>query len=205
MDEIVLNSGSKAERIVFLFHGYGADNENMRSVGEVFLRAFPETEIHIPNGIEEVNGGSGRQWFFLEGNDVEVWKHSCNEKSEVITDYVFGVLADKGLTCKDAVFAGFSQGAMLSLNMGFKLDAAGIISFSGMLLGSDKIIFEKLQTKVFLAHGRQDSVVPFECFKETEKFLKEVGVCVESAVSPSADHMIDNYLLTRALDFLKGL
>jgi predicted esterase len=62
-----------------------------------------------------------------------------------------------------------------------------------------------LQTKVFLAHGKQDSVIPFECFKETENFLKEVGVYVESAVSPSADHMIDNYLMTQALDFLKRL
>jgi phospholipase/carboxylesterase len=178
----------------------------MRMVGETFLRVFPKMEIHIPNGVEKIENSCGRKWFFLEGNDFKAQVRSCDEKSVEIIDYISSVLSDKGFSCKDTVLAGFSQGAMLSLSLGFKLGVAGVISFSGMFIGySEDITLETSKTKVFLAHGRQDEVVPFECFEDTEKALKKSGAYVETAVSPSVGHMIDNYLMTQALDFLKRL
>ncbi|MDR1235596.1 MAG: dienelactone hydrolase family protein [Holosporaceae bacterium] len=206
MKEIILNSTPEADRVLFIFHGYGADAENLKSVGEIFGDNFPKTEIHIPDGPEKCREcATGRQWFDLAGDDVNVWNRSCVKDSSMITEYVDSVLSKKNLSYSDAVFSGFSQGAMLSLYLGLKHNVKGIISFSGILLCAEEIKHSSASSKVLLAHGEQDAVIPFESLKITEEALKHIGVDVETAVSPGIGHAIDNYLLTRAVDFLKRL
>ncbi|MDR1334644.1 MAG: hypothetical protein LBJ71_05490, partial [Holosporaceae bacterium] len=109
IEEIVLNSTEEAEKVLFIFHGYGADNENMRPLGEVFASVFPKMEIHIPNAPEDCEENSGRQWFSLKENDMEIWRQSCSEKIPEIMEYITGVLEKKKLSPKEAVVAGFSQ------------------------------------------------------------------------------------------------
>jgi predicted esterase len=89
-----------------------------------------------------------------------------------------------------------------------KCSAAGVVSFSGMLLYPDDDISDNSdnsEIKIFLAHGEKDSVIPIECFTMTEEALKNLGAGVESALSPDLEHGIDDYLMRRAVDFLKRL
>ncbi|MDR2781828.1 MAG: dienelactone hydrolase family protein [Holosporaceae bacterium] len=203
MEEIILNSSSDARRIIFIFHGYGADNENMRSIGNVFADAFPQTEIRIPNGLEKCCEGCGYQWFKLEGEDTKLWDDDFIINSPKIVEYVDSVLSQKNLPYKEVIFSGFSQGGMVALSLGLQYEVKGVVSFSGILLNFQKIA--SCATKVMLAHGQEDLVIPFETLEITEKALKNIGIYVETAVSQNIGHSIDNYLMTQSVDFLERL
>jgi phospholipase/carboxylesterase len=204
MDEIVLGAQENAGKLVFIFHGYGADKNDLRPVGEEFLSALPEAEIHLPNGIEACDEGSGRQWFALGGTDVSHWGGAFSENSAKIMSYVESIMEKKNLEYKDVIFAGFSQGAMMSLSLGLKYGVQAVVAFSGLLLDQEFCVNAR-NTKVLLTHGAEDTVIPFSTMTLTEEALKNSGIDVKTAVSPNLSHGIDHYLLTKAVDFLKGL
>jgi phospholipase/carboxylesterase len=204
MDEIVLAARSSVKKVVFLFHGYGADKNDLRPVGEQFSKVLPEAEIHLPNGIEKCDEGMGRQWFALDGEDVNLWKQAFVENFPKISSYVDTVIKERNLTYGDVVFSGFSQGAMLALSLGLKFKAKAVVAFSGLLLDS-QVSVDCRDTKILLTHGEKDNVIPIEAMKLTEEALNGCGISVETAVNPNLAHGIDDYLLNRAIDFLKRL
>ncbi|MDR0968610.1 MAG: dienelactone hydrolase family protein [Holosporaceae bacterium] len=204
MDEIVLEAKSSVDKLIFLFHGYGADKNDLVPIGEMFAAALPKAEVRLPNGIEKCDEGFGRQWFALEGEDVAKWMEAYLKNSAKIISYIDSVVSEKKLSYKDVIFAGFSQGAMLSLSLGLKLGAKAAISFSGLLIDPETLK-DYQGTKILLAHGMKDDVIPFKAMQMTESALKEAGVDFETAVSPNLGHAIDDYLSDRAVDFLKKL
>ena len=204
MDEIVLAARSSVKKVIFLFHGYGADKNDLCPIGERFSEIFPDAEIHLPNGIEECNGGIGRQWFALDGNDVNLWKQAFVGSLPKISSYVDTIIEERDLTYEDVIFSGFSQGAMLSLSLGLKYKAKAVVAFSGLLLDPE-ICANYCSTKILLTHGGEDNIIPMDVMKLTIETLKGCGISVEIAVNPNLAHGIDGYLLNRAIDFLKRL
>jgi phospholipase/carboxylesterase len=204
MDEIVLAAKSKAEKLIFVFHGYGADKTNLRSIGEEFANVLPNAEVRLPNGIEPCDEGFGRQWFALKGDDITAWKKAFLKNESKIISYVDSVIVEKNLRYKDVIFAGFSQGAMLSISLALKLEAKAAVAFSGLLLNPE-LCENYRDSKIFLAHGEADDVVPFEAMGLTKKAFDAAGISCETAASPNLGHSIDDYLLSRAVDFLKKL
>ena len=205
MDEIILKSHSEEVRqLVFIFHGYGSNKDDLVTVGEAFSKVSPDSEIHLPNGIEKCDEGVGYQWFPLVGEDIKQWDRAFEEKAGKLISYIDGVLADKKLKYENVVLAGFSQGAMLSLSLGLQLGVKAVIAFSGLLLSPERCIRKK-NTKVLLTHGIQDDVIPISAMHLTESALKNSGIEVRTAVSANLGHGIDDYILSRSVDFLKSL
>ncbi|MDR1982334.1 MAG: dienelactone hydrolase family protein [Holosporaceae bacterium] len=204
MDEIVLKAHSTLTRCVFIFHGYGADNNDLRPVGEEFAKALPGAEIHLPNGIESCDDGFGRQWFSLKNNDIKIWEQAFEKNTPPIVSHIEAVISQKNLEYKNVIFAGFSQGAMLSLSLGLKYEVEAVIAFSGLLLSPNECVHRK-NTKILLTHGGEDTVIPISAMTLTQEALMGVGIDVKTAISPKLSHGIDNYLLGQAIDFLKML
>ena len=204
MDEVVLKSKSETRQLIFIFHGYGSNKDDLVSVGEAFATVRPEAEIHLPNGFEKCDDSLGYRWFPLVGEDIKHWEKAFEEKADKIISYIDGVIAEKNLSYKNVILAGFSQGAMLSLSLGLMLDVQAVIAFSGLML-NPAICARKKNTKVLLAHGVQDDVIPISAMHWTENALKNSGIEVRTAVSANLAHGIDDYILARAVDFLKSL
>jgi phospholipase/carboxylesterase len=207
MDEIVLSAQPTADGLVFIFHGYGADKDDMRHVGKEFSKALPTVEIHLPNGIEECDEGFGRQWFPLEGNDIEVWKSAFAKNSEKIMSRIDSIVSEKKLSYGEIILAGFSQGAMLSLSLGLKYGVKAVVAFSGLLLNPEFCAGKNgcCSTKILLTHGGKDEVIPIRAAMLTEEALRKANLSVRTAISPNLSHGIDDYLLNQAVDFLKEL
>ena len=72
-----------------------------------------------------------------------------------------------GVPTEKIVLAGFSQGAVIALTTGLRYSKslAGILSLSGYLPNADKLIAEasaaNFITPIFVAHGTEDTVVPY--------------------------------------------
>jgi len=205
MNEIVLSAPTRFPKILlFLFHGYGKSKENFASVAKEILKARPDMEIHIPDGVEECTEDNGREWFEFNGENVSVWEKDFLKKSPQVIEYIDKILEEKKLKYSNVVLAGFSQGAMVSLGIGLKLGVGGVISFSGLML-DPKSCVGKINTKVLLLHGGADDVIPIEAMKLTERVLNNAGVPVKSEIKPTLKHEIDREQIAKAMDFLKTL
>lgn len=205
MNEIVLASAVKpAKWILFLFHGYGKNKENFNPIGRELVHSRSDIEVHIPDGVAPCAEGSGREWFEFNGENVSIWEDDYLKTSGEIKTYIDEVLKSKQLTYENAIFAGFSQGAMVSLGLGLKLGVAGVVALSGLLLDAKSCI-GKTHTKVLLLHGAADDVIPVEAMKLTERVLTNAGVPVKSEIYPTLKHEIDRKVLSKAADFLKSL
>lgn len=205
MDEIVIKSKREIKNLIFIFHGYGADKNDLKSIGEEFAKVCSDAEIHIPNGLDVCAAGCGRQWFALNGLDFDGWGRELDKNTASILQYIKSVMQEKNLQFNDVILCGFSQGAMISLNLGLQNDVKGVIAFSGMLLNPESYINKHIKTKVLLTHGKLDNVIPIDAMSLTESALKNLKIEVKAVISETLYHGIDSYVLHEAVDFLKNL
>ena len=205
MNELVIPSKVETKNLIFLFHGYGSNKENLWSVGERFSKTLPTAEIHLANGIEHCpETYNGYKWFSMNSNDVKDWEYEFERNAPRIMTYIDSIKNSKNLNYKDMILSGFSQGAMLSLSLGIRNNVKAVVAFSGLLL-SPEISLRKANTKVLLAHGTNDSVIPISAVDLTKRVLEKFNIDTKTAIAPELDHAINEYLLYQAVDFLRGL
>ena len=113
-------------------------------------------------------------------------------------------LARTGLGPADLALVGFSQGAMMALHTGLRgpVAPASIVSFSGMLLGTDRLDSIAAKPQVFLAHGDRDEIVPFKAMGLTKAALESVQINVTGYVEQGMAHGIDGEATWLAGEFL---
>ena len=77
------------------------------------------------------------------------------------------------------VISGFSQGGMMSLDIGFRTERslAGIVVMSGALYEDDlPDLRARKHQRVLLAHGTVDDVIPVVAARRTRMVLEEHGI-----------------------------
>ena len=88
---------------------------------------------------------------------------------------------DAGIDTERIVLAGFSQGGVIGLRTGllFERPLAGILALSTYLPLPDATRDEahpaNQSTSIFMAHGRQDPLIPIEAAKDSSNFLSALG------------------------------
>ncbi len=205
MDELVIPSKKETRNLIFLFHGYGSNRDNLQIVGEKFAEALPSAEVHLANGIEHCpETYDGYKWFSMNSNDIKDWETEFAKNVPQIMGYVDSVKNSKNLSYRDIIFSGFSQGAMLSLSLGIQNNVKAVIAFSGLLL-SPETTLKNVDTKVLLAHGTADSVIHVSAVDMTKQALEKFNIDTKTAIAPGLDHAINQYLLDEAVDFLRSL
>jgi predicted esterase len=50
LEEIVVDTDNPVRKIMFVFHGYGADNENIAQVGVEISKGRPDIEVYVQIG-----------------------------------------------------------------------------------------------------------------------------------------------------------
>lgn len=205
MEEVVIKSRKKTEEIIFIFHKYGSSKEKFSVIGRSLSKKFDNAEIHIPDGPQACDEGSGRQWFPFISEDSSVWKNSYYEVAPILEAYIENVVKESNLKYDDVILTGFSQGAMVSLMLGLKLGAKAVVAFSGQLLDANIAISNNNIPKILLVHGEKDTVVPISEMHSTQKILKGKNIKAETFVSESAMHSIDIDMFKAGINFLKNL
>jgi phospholipase/carboxylesterase len=187
-------SARPARQLVVLLHGYGADGDDLIPLGEAWRAALPDAAFVAPNGPEPcAEFPIGRQWFPLSLRDAAEIRAGLAAASPVLTAFLDDRLRALGLGDSDLVLAGFSQGAMLALEVGLKRAGpiAGIIGFSG-LLASPPAPGEGPFPPVLLGHGIEDPLIPAAATGAARSALAAAGVTVEAHLRPGLGHGIDS-------------
>jgi phospholipase/carboxylesterase len=202
-------SGGAARQLVVFLHGYGADGNDLISLGQHWRGLLPDAAFVSPHAPEPCAGNpfGGRQWFELTFRDPgERWRGVCHA-APALNAFLDSELASLGLADDALALVGFSQGTMMALHVGFRRPRAmaAIVGFSGLLAGPEHLGRDIVsRPPVLLVHGDRDDVIPVEALGQARNVLGGVDVPLEWHVCPGLPHGIDGDGLSLAGNFLLG-
>lgn len=207
---IAPRSGTAKQLVVFL-HGYGADGNDLISLGREWQSLLPDAAFVSPNAPEPVPGHMGRQWFGLTFRDPDERWRGVVKARPVLDEFLDAELAKNNLPPSALALVGFSQGTMMALHVGLRRKAlAAIVGYSGVLVtpsnqeGAAKAAEEiSVKPPVLLVHGDQDDVIPPQALFLTAQGLGGMGLTAEWHLSQGIGHGIDGDGLKLGGAFLK--
>ena len=158
--------------IVIMMHGYGASMYDLVTIAKEvndkeYIYIFPNAPIEMDVGFYQ----KGYAWFPIETNNYI-------ESSDLLQETMDEII--KSYKHNKIYIGGFSQGGMMALH-------AGLFSkknYSGAIILSSKIIDDKSiknfiknpeKTKVFISHGRFDSVIDINEGRKIKHTLEKQG------------------------------
>lgn len=199
--------GAKPRRLVVLLHGLGADGNDLIGLAPYWAPLLPETEFVSPDAPFPCDMAPyGRQWFSFQDQSPVAVLAGIRAAATMLDAFLDEALAARGLDERDLALVGFSQGTMMSLYVGLRRPnaVAGIVGFSGALVGTDTLGEEiRSRPPVLLVHGDADEVVPFAALAAAAKNLRAAGVPVEELICRGVGHSIDEAGLRRGGAFLR--
>jgi phospholipase/carboxylesterase len=199
----VAPSESPADTTLIMLHGYGASAADIEPVARALAAARPRLAVLVPDGCDAEGTSGGRQWWgFRRGADPDRAAH-LKTAAVRVSRFVDAELRRRGLPRDRVVWAGFSQGAMLSQWMAVHATPRplAVVSFSGRF-DDDSPIEAPVATPVLLIHGGRDTVIPFAETERAEQALVARGARVERVDRPAMGHSIDRESLAAAVAFL---
>lgn len=202
-------TGSAKQAVIFL-HGYGANGADLIGLAEPLAPHMPGTVFFAPDAPEQnAINPAGRQWFplpWLDGSDPAEAEAGMQRAADDLEAYLEEVLEEEGLTPDRVVLFGFSQGSMMTLQVGLrrKEPFAGLVCFSGRLLNPELLEDEiRSRPPVLLVHGDLDDVVPPQSMPEAAQALQALGLDVYAHVMKGTGHGIAPDGLSVALAFMR--
>jgi phospholipase/carboxylesterase len=201
-------SGMEPKQVVVLLHGYGSDGADLIGLAPHWQDILPDALFVSPDAHEPCQGNPfGYQWFALDYDTDRVAsrQQGLPAARPVLVKFLEDLWAQTGLSARDTILAGFSQGAMMALHVGLSLaePPMGIIAFSGALLVPQGFgQAGAAMPSVCIVHGDMDTVVAPELGAEAYAALQAAGADVRYHVSQGVGHGISPDGLAFATAFI---
>ena len=205
--KIIKPESNNIKNAVILLHGYGGDGNDISAVIINWKRFLPETIFLCPNGHEvcPINP-NGFQWFDLEKDNSLYILEETIKAEKKLNFFINEIKAEFKLNNSEICISGFSQGCMMSINLGLIAEENFncIVGFSGKIIDKENISKRiKSKTKMLLIHGDQDIVVPPNSLLEAKDFLIRHKVNVETKMIINCGHHIPIEASSFALNYIK--
>ena len=193
---------------VILLHGYGGDGKDISMLTLNWKRFLPNTIFLCPNGHEkcEINP-TGYQWFDLTRDNPDYILEQSKKAEMKIKQFIKEVKNEYGLKNSQICLSGFSQGCMMSINLGITSsdNYNCIIGFSGKIINPEDLSKRKTSsTKMLLIHGDKDTIVSPTFLLEAKDFLIRNDIEVETKLIKNCDHQIPVEASSVALNYIKN-
>ena len=191
---------------IILLHGYGGDGEDISMLALNWKRYMPNTVFICPNGHEPCAiNPTGYQWFDLTKEDSEYILDQSIKAENVLKKFISEVKKEFKLFNNQICLLGFSQGCMMSLNIGLTTEEqfSCIVGFSGKIINQEDLKNRiKNNTETILIHGEADQIVPSTHLLEAKDFLIRNNVIVDILLIKNCDHHIPIEASSTALNFI---
>ena len=193
---------------VILLHGYGGDGKDISMLTLNWKRFLPNTIFLCPNGHEvcPINP-AGFQWFDLTKDDPEYILEQSKKAEHKLNQFISEVKNKYNLKNSQICLSGFSQGCMMSINLGLTNDENYncIVGFSGKIVNQEDLAKRKTSsTKMLLIHGDLDVTVSPTFLLEAKDFLIRNNIEIETSIIKNCEHHIPVEASSTALNYIKN-
>jgi phospholipase/carboxylesterase len=209
--EAIVRGGGGPPSLVLL-HGYGSRAEDWLQF-EAKWSLPGNTALHFPQAPLRGFWAGRRGWWWLNLNGhvppgeafadySKIHPPGIQVAAKLVRDYLKDVK-------EPIVLGGFSQGAMTSAEVAFHSDQelAGLILLSGTTVDEEgwaEHFAGRRHLPIFIAHGRRDSVLPFERMERFQARLKAFGMNV-TWLPFDGDHGIPDEVVTGMNAFIREI
>ena len=198
---------NKIYNAVILLHGYGGDGKDISILTLNWKRFLPNTVFLCPDAHETcLINPNGFQWFDSSKEDTEYIIKQSLKAEKVIWKFIKEVKEFYKLNNSQICLLGFSQGCMMSINIGLTADENFncVIGFSGKIINKDHLLKRiSSSTKMLLFHGDKDEIVSPSNLLEAKDFLLRNKIKVETNMISDCGHHIPVKASSIALNYLK--
>jgi phospholipase/carboxylesterase len=187
--EFVSISSQNATHRIILIHGWGADADDLLIFGkEITEKLNFDYEVISLRAPGLHPSGQGRQWYGLyphdwNGAEVEVNKLSITLKK----------FDTNQISLKKTILLGFSQGAAMAIDAGFKLNLGLIVACSGY--PHPNWLPGEVCPPLIVSHGTFDDVVPIEASRIIYEKVKSKSSKFCQFIEFDGFHQIDSNLI----------
>jgi len=208
LDSIIIKpeEGVEIKNAIILLHGYGGDGKDISMLTLNWKRHMPNTVFICPNGHETCAiNPSGFQWFDLTKDDTDYILDQSNKAEKKIQKFIEEIKREFDLKNNQICLSGFSQGCMISLNVGLTSEEkfSCIVGFSGKIIDQNNLKLRiKNSTDTLLIHGDSDQVVPPTYLLEAKDFLIRNNIRVDTLLIKDCDHHIPIEASSTALNYI---
>jgi len=163
--------------LLVLLHGYGSHEADLFSLAEALPQRYRVISLRAPYS----TGWGGHAWYPLDWgpdglkSDLNTGRDTAVRLNQAIVTLETQWGAPPGQTA----LLGFSQGAIVALAMGLGLPDRydRILAYSGYWDGALLPLNRGNRVpELFIAHGTQDEVVPFEAHRKTVEAWNRLGL-----------------------------
>lgn len=163
---------------LLLLHGVGSNESNLIPI----VAALPkDLEILLLRGPLHL-GPQAFAWYEVTftGNGPSFNQEQAEHSRKLLAEFI------EQLPALPTVIAGFSQGGIMSASLG--LTEPKLVKGFSLLSGR---ILKEIEPQIastedlgsltaFIAHGREDKILPATCAQESDALLERLGVCHET-------------------------
>lgn len=209
LDAIV--RGGDGPSSLVLLHGYGSNAGDWLQF-EHKLHVPYNGRLVLPQGsLRGPNGSRGWWWLNIEGHIPPGQRYPDFSTAspggiKVASSLVRSLLKN---VPRPIVLGGFSQGAMLSAEIAFQTDQelAALVLLSGTTVNEAAWVERfpgRRRLPIFIAHGRQDGVLPFATMERFQARIKATGLDV-TWFPYDGGHDIPDEVISALNAFLAGV
>lgn len=194
--------------VLILLHGYGSNEADLFGLQSQFPANFLVVSVRAPI----VMSPNSFQWFRMETVNGVMQGNPEDLKSsrEKIKAMIPEVTAKYKTDPKQVYLCGFSQGAMMSYEVGLTAPELlkGIAPLSGKIFESLKASVKSSAAlkalKIFIGHGDADARVAYSYASEADSYLKKLGLSPVLHTYKGMQHSINQEELKELRLWLEG-
>ena len=192
---------------IILLHGYGGDGKDISMLSLNWKRHLPNTVFICPNGHEQCPiNPSGYQWFDLTNDNADYILEQSLKGEKILNRFIKEVKERFNLQNNQICLSGFSQGCMMSINLGLtsNQEYCCVVGFSGKIINQEDLKSrKKVATKTLLIHGDSDQVVQPNFLLEAKDFFIRNSIEIETHLIKNCDHNIPIEASSKALGYIR--
>ena len=204
---IILPNNNEVRNAIILLHGYGGDGNDISTLSLNWKRFLPNTIFLCPNAHQKCKiNPIGYEWFDLSIDDKDYILEESLKAEEKLKLYIEEIKNKYNLSNEKICLSGFSQGCMMSINIGLTAEENFncVVGFSGKIIDKENLLKRiKSKTNILLIHGDKDTVVPVNFLLEAKDFMLRNNINIETKIIKNCEHHIPMEASSTALNFIK--
>lgn len=174
--EFIPAADPSSKRLLIALHGLGDSAAGYRGIP--YELRLPSMNYLLANAPDSYYGGYS--WYDFTGDETK----GILRSRKLLFDLLDATRA-KGFASEDTILFGFSQGCLMTVDVGFRYPhrLAGLVGISGYIHDPDQLVAElspvAAQQRMLFTHGTQDPLIPFAQVREQVNILKAAGLHID--------------------------